>query len=132
MKKNLSLSILRVMALIVVLIGAAGSLYYVLRAGRNNNSILLVSLFVSWVLSPFIAQLLANVIFRRWSVFTRGTLYCLTILLAVGSLFGYSGALTPPGTMPAFVFLMIPLISWLLMGTVIPLAASLARRKNSV
>ena len=132
MKKNLPLGFLRMIALIVVLVGAAGSLHFVLEEGSSNDSVLLVSLFVSWVLSPFIALLLANVIFRRWAVLTRTTLYGLTIVLTIGSLIIYNGALSSPGTMPALKFLTVPLVSWLLMATVIPLAASLSRRSNSI
>lgn len=132
MKKNLPLGFLRIIALVFVLVGAAGSLHFVLEAGSSNNSVLLVFLFVSWVLAPFIALLFANVIFRRWAVITRTTLYGLTIVLTIGSLIIYSGALSLPGALPAEKFLMVPLVSWLLLAIVLPLAASLSRRSNSI
>jgi uncharacterized membrane protein len=50
------------------------------------------------------------------------------LFLTLGSLVSYSGVLSPPGTKPAFVFLVVPLISWLLMAIVIPITASLSRR----
>ena len=124
------------MALVVLLAGAGGSLGLMLYAGRNNDSVLLLVLFATWVLSPFIALVAANVVSERWPVLTRVTLYCLILFLTLGSLVSYSGALSPSGTKPAFVFLIVPLISWLLMAIVIPIAASLSRmlsrRRDSV
>ncbi len=108
-------------ALIVVLVGAAGSLGLMFNAGRNQKSILLIALFTIWVLSPFIALLVANVISKHWSILTRMTLYFLMLFITLGSLISYSGALSPPGTKPAFKFLIVPLISWLLLVTVIPI-----------
>jgi len=127
-KKNPTLSLLRTVAVIAALIGALGSLGLMLHAGRKNNSVLLIALFVIWVLSPFIALLVANAISTRWSFHTRVTLYVLMLVITVGSLVSYSGVFSPPGTKPAFVFLVVPLLSWLLMAIVIPIAASLSRR----
>jgi hypothetical protein len=108
--------------------GAAGSLGLVLYTGRNNPSALLIIIFMVWVLSPFAALLVASVLSKQWFVHTRGAIYVLMPILAIGSLVSYSGALSPPGTKPAFVFLVVPLISWLLMAIVIPIAAARARR----
>jgi hypothetical protein len=127
-KKFFTISILHTIALMAVLCGAVGSLGLMLYTGRHNDSVLLLLLFATWVLSPFIALLVANVVSKRWLVLTRVTLYCLMLVITLGSLVSYSGALSPPGTKPAFVFLAVPLISWLLMAIVIPIAASLSRR----
>jgi hypothetical protein len=126
-KKFLTLSILRTMALAVGLAGAAGSLGLTLHAGRDTPVLLLV-LFVGWVLSPFIALLIANRVSRRWSVATHATIYCLMLVVTLASLVGYSGAFNSPDTKPAFIFLVIPLISWLLMAIAIPIAELLSRR----
>lgn len=128
MKKGLPLSFLRTIALIVMLVGAVGSLGIMFYTGRNNKSVLLLLLFAIWVLSPFIALLVANMISKRWPVFTRAILYWLMLFLTIGSLVSYSGVLSPPGTKPAFVFLVFPLISWLIMVIIIPIATSLSRR----
>ena len=118
------------MALIVVLVGAAGSLGLMFNAGRNQKSILLIALFTIWVLSPFIALLVANVISKHWSILTRVTIYFLMLFITLGSLISYSGALSPPGTKPAFKFLIVPLISWLLLVTVIPITRKISRKKK--
>src|SRR6266487_3198119 len=131
-KKFFTISILRTIAVVAVLCGAVGSLGLMFNAGRNQNSILLIALFTIWVLSPFIALLVANVISKRWSILTRVILYFLMLFITLGSLVSYSGTLSPPGTKPAFKFLIVPLISWLLMVIVIPLAASLSRRQKKI
>jgi hypothetical protein len=130
-KKILTLRFLQTITLIVVLAGAVGSLFYVVNAGRNNNSVLLRTLFVIWVLSPFIAFLSANLIFKRWTVFTHVTLYCLMLLVTLGSLVSYSGAFSTPKTKPAFMFLIVPFISWLLIMIVILAVRKLSQRESN-
>ena len=130
MKQFITLSIMRTMALVVVLAGAVGSLRLVLNAGRNTPVLLLV-LFVSWVLSPIMALLVANRVSKRWSVPTCATIYCLMLVVTLGSQVGYSGAFNAPETKPAFIFLVVPLISWLLIVTVIPITRRLSRKSNN-
>jgi hypothetical protein len=125
-------SFLHAIALIIVLGGAAGSLGLMFNAGRNQRSILLIILFTGWVLSPFIGLLVANVISKRWSMSTRATLYFLILFITLGSLVCYSGAFSPPGTKPAFKFLIVPLISWLLIMVVIPIVQKISRKKNDI
>ena len=131
MKRNPALGILRITALIVVISGALGSVGFTLHTGRNNPSVLLILLFVVWVLSPFVALLVAYVISNRWPVITRVAFYSLMIVLTIGSLVSYAGLFSPSGTKPAFVFLVVPLISWLLIAIFIPIARLLSRRSNS-
>lgn len=116
-------------ALIVLLFGALASLGLVFYKGRHNASILLRLLFAIWVLSPFIGLIVARAVSKRWSAITRGILYCLMFFISMGSMVGYSGVLNSAKTKPAFVFLVIPLISWLLMAIVIPISESIYRRK---
>jgi len=130
MKKIINLRILRIIAVSIVGISAVGSLLMTLHAGQHNNSILLVGLFVSWVLSPYLALLILNAGSKHWQVLSRETLYYLMILLSIISLLSYSGILIPHGMKPAFIFLVIPLISWMLILIVLPIAANKSRRKT--
>jgi hypothetical protein len=123
------LGLLRVAAQIAVLAGAAGSLGLMLHAGRRNGSRILLVLFAIWVLSPFMALVLANVVSKRWSVLTRATLYSLTLVLALGSLAIYGGvALGPPRAKTAFVFVVVPPASFLLIAIVVPISGKLSCR----
>ena len=118
------LGFLRAAALIAVLAGAAGSVGLMLQAGRHNDSRILLVLFAIWVLSPFMALVLANVVSKRWSVLTRATLYSVTLVLSLGSLAIYGDvALGPPRAKPAFVFVVVPPASWLFIALVVPIAA---------
>jgi hypothetical protein len=120
---------LRTVAMIAVLAGASGSVGLMLRVGHRNNSRILLALFGIWVLSPFIALVWANVVSKRWSVLTRAALYSLMLVLTLGSLAAYGDvALGPPRAKPAFIFLVVPLASWLLIAIVIPVAAFLSGR----
>ena len=121
MKKLTSYNLLRITALIVLFAGAIGSLVLMFNSGRNQKSILLIVLFTGWVLSPFIGLFIADMISKRWLSKTRLTIHWLIILIALASLVFYSGALNVPGTKPAFKFLIVPLISWVLILLFVPI-----------
>jgi hypothetical protein len=121
---------LRAVARIAVVAGAVGSVGLMLRAGRSTPRFVLV-LFVFWVLSPFVALAWTNVVSQRWSVLTRATLYCVTLVVTLGSLALYSGLVKrPTGTANAFVFVVVPPASWLLVAIVLPLAALISRWRS--
>ena len=119
---------LRTVALILLAVGAVGSLYFMFNASRNQESILLITLFSGWILSPFVGLFLADKFSKRWTVNVRASFYWLMIILTIVSLVGYSGVLNTPKTKNAFVFLIIPLISWLLMTISILTARRLSRK----
>ena len=123
------LALLRAAALIAAVTGAAGSVGLMLWVGHRNPSRILLVLFAIWVLSPFMALLLANMVSKRWSVITRVTLHCVMLVLTLGSLaiYGYV-VLRPTGSKPAFVFLVVPLGSWLLIAIVVSIGALISGR----
>ena len=116
MKNIFSIKQLRIVSFLMLFLGVIGSLGLVLHTGQNNKSVLLIMLFSVWALSPFIALLAANLKSKHWSNLISITLYCLIIVLAIGSLLCYSGVISFVGTKTAFVFLVVPLISWFLIG----------------
>ncbi len=120
---------LRAAALIAVLAGAGGSAGLMLRAGRRNDSRILMVLMAIWVLSPFMAIAWANLVSKRWPVLTRVTLYSVTLVLTLASLAVYGvDALRPPRAQAAFVFVVVPPASWLLIAIVVPIAALISGR----
>src|SRR6478609_3702246 len=84
--ETVALRILRLTAIPALLLGAIGSVSLMLRAGHNNNSVLLLFLFGLWELSPFLLLILAERVAKTWSAFTRETLYGLMLAITVGSL----------------------------------------------
>ena len=119
---------LRVAALIVVLAGAGGSFGLMLRAGQRTPRLLL-AVFVIWVLSPFMALVLAHVVSKRWSVLTRATLYSVMLVVTLGSLAIYGDdALGHRRAQAAFVYVIVPPASWLLIAIVVPIAAFISGR----
>jgi hypothetical protein len=122
------LGLLRRVALIAVVAGAIGSVGLMLWVGRRNPSRLLIVLFAIWVLSPFVALLLANMASRRWSVITSATLHSLMLVLTLSSVVIYGNVVLRPRSTPAFVFIVVPLGSWLLMTIVVPIAALISGR----
>ena len=105
--------LVRSLALGVATAGALGSLAFTLQAGGNNVSVILVLLFSVWVLSPYILLIIFCVRSGNWSARARISLYVIMILISLISLLFYGGLIFFSGAKPAFVFLVIPLISWI-------------------
>ncbi len=125
--------LLRAAGPIVLAAGAAGSLGLMLYAGRHQNSRILLVLFAAWVLSPFMAAVLTNVVSQRGAVLNRATLNVTTLVIAVGSLAIYGDvAFGHTKAKIGFVFLMVPLASWLLIAVVVLIAALVPRRQTSL
>ena len=121
-------SLIRRSTFIIMLAGAVGSLGLTLRTARNSHSLILVLLFGIWVFSPFMGLAVAYILSNRWPVFTRNVLYFLAMLLTIFSLLLYGGILTPVNMRPAFIYLVLPVLSWLMLAVVIPLTVSKSRK----
>jgi hypothetical protein len=122
------LGLLRASALIVALAGAVGSVSLTLYAGhRIHAPRLLLVLFAMWVISPFVALLLASAVSKRWSLLIRTTLYSLALVLTLASLAIYSIVAFGASRPKTAIFVVVPPISWLLMA-VVPIAALISRK----
>jgi len=116
-------------ALATILADAGGSIAFMLHAGRRQQSRILMLLFGAWVLSPFIATLIASSVSSRWATGTRRTLYGLMLILAVASLAIYGEvAFEYINAKVGFVFLIVPLASWLLIAVGVGTAALISDR----
>jgi hypothetical protein len=125
-----ALRMLHSVALTAVVAGAVGSVGLMFWVGHRNPSRVLLLLFVIWDLSPFMALLLADMVSKRWSVITRATLHIVMLVIALSSLALYGDVVLRPRPQPAFIFLVVPLGSWLLMTIVVPIAALISRRRS--
>jgi len=123
------LGLLRAVALIALVVGAIGSLVFMFRAGQHTPRFLLV-LFTIWVLSPFVALLWANTLSKRWSVLTRWTLYCVMLVVTLGSLaiYGEWVDVRPPGSANAFLWVIVPPASLVFITIIVGIAALLSGR----
>jgi hypothetical protein len=126
-KKVFNINFFRTLTLAVVTISAIGSLYLMFIAGRNQKSIFLILLFTAWMLSPFVSFFLATIISKRWAASARTFLYWTMIILAGGSLIAYNGTFNTPNTKNAFVFLVVPFISWIIISIVFLISRRLRR-----
>jgi hypothetical protein len=123
---------LRTAARIALVAGAAGSLALMFHAGRRNPSIILMSAFTIWVLSPFVGLALADLRSTRWPAPIKTTLHVVTIVLALGSfvVFGVDSA-RPFSPHTAFLYLVVPPATWLIAIIAVALAAITTRRRNA-
>jgi len=108
------LDLVRSLALGIGTAGALGSLALTLQTGRHYDSVILDLLFSTWVLSPFIILIILCVLSRRWPSRARLSLYIFTMGIPVVSLLFYGRLLSFSEAMPAYVFLVIPLLSWII------------------
>jgi len=123
-----TLSIFFLASLGLLIIAALYSLGFVLEAGRNNNSLFLRALFASWVVSPFAALLLGALAAKRCLIFSGHLFQTLILVVASGSLVSYIATAGTTIFEPAFIFLLVPLVSWLLIFVVF--AIMLLKRKK--
>jgi hypothetical protein len=95
-----------------------------LRACRFNDSKVALALIAIWILSPTIALVLADVIAKRWLIFCRATVYCLMLVVALGSVIIYGiDVLVPLSPRRGFPYALVPAVSWLLIAIVLVFAA---------
>src|SRR5260370_32283054 len=80
------LALLHTAAVRAMLAGAGGSLGLMLYAGRHQNSRILLLLFAVWVLSPFVAAVMADAASKRLPILARATLNVVMLVLTLGSL----------------------------------------------
>lgn len=123
------LGVLHGVALIALVAGATGSLAFMFRAGQRTPRLLLL-LFTIWVISPFVALFWINIVSKRWSIRTRIMLYCVMLIVTLGSLAIYGELIDvrPPGSANAFLFVAVPPASLLFIMMVIPTVAFLSGR----
>jgi hypothetical protein len=129
--KGKSLRLLRAAALVALVVGAAGSLGFMFRAGQHTPRLLLI-LFTIWVLSPFVVLLWAITVSKRWSVLTRSALYYLTLIVMLGSLaiYGEWVHVKPRGSANAFLFVIIPPASLIFIAVVVSITALISGRRS--
>ena len=129
--KTSNQNILRSTALIVALFGAMGSLIFMFRAGSKQHSIILLGLFTTWVLSPYVGLFILNKMVNNWPIPARVLLYWLMIMLTLFSLIAYSGAFNMPKSKNAFIFLIFPLISWFFIVLIFFIARRISKKNRN-
>jgi len=107
-------SLLKIFAIIILFAGGVVSAWFTFDAGEGNHSVLLRSLFLIWILSPFLALIRLYSVSGHWSAIRRGLLYNLMLFVSLVSMVAYSGEWNLPALKPAFLFLVTPLLCWAL------------------
>jgi hypothetical protein len=108
---------------------AVGSLVYMFRVGGRNPSAVLVALFTGWVLSPFVGACVLTIGSKGLSAGRQVSVFFMSLVIATGAVGLYGGAITVVGTRPAFLYLMVPLVSWVLL---VLLGVVVVKRRRSL
>jgi len=121
---------LRTMARLAVAVGAIGSVALMLYIGRRNQHYWLLVMFVVWDAAPFLALGFLDFYAARWSAATRAALYIVTLTVTVVSLGAYVDVVVRPRPQPAALFLIMPVVAWLLMAAAVPMTEYLSRKQS--
>jgi len=116
-------------ARIALFAGAAGSVALMMRASARQRSILLILLFTSWVVSPFLALALANLRSATWQPSTRTALYGTMVGVTFISLSVYALQAMLPGMKAGFIYLVVPAACWLFIAIAFATTAALSQRR---
>lgn len=116
---------MRKAAIITAIVGGLLSVMLMIHTGRYNMPAVLIVLIGMWVLLPYDAMMVGNILSPRWSEATRVTLYRMTFLVTLVSVAIYaSAAFGPPRPKPAFFFVIVPPLSLALIGIALLIARS--------
>ena len=119
---------MRKIAFVILLLAAVGSLLSVLNSGSHAPALLIV-LFAGWVLSPYIALFIVNSVSTLRSAIPGNLLYKMMLLISLGSLAVYGVTLIQHRIKPATaVYLGVPLLSWIIIGTVVSITTYKKRK----
>jgi hypothetical protein len=123
--------VLRAAALCAVLAGAVGSVGFMLHAGSRSPQRLLLVIVAVWVLAPFMVLVFAEMRSKRWSALTRQALHVVMLVVSFGALAVYwNNLVRPRRSQPAFVFVLVPMVSWVVTAAVVSIAAFISRRRS--
>jgi hypothetical protein len=120
---------------VAIIVGAVGSLALLLYGGRSNTHLLITLGFIAWVLAPFALLALAERRSASWSPRVQATLRALTLIVAAASLAIYAyRAAFPPRTTGAFLFVIVPPVSVILVLVALAISSLMSRpsRKESL
>ncbi|GAC1658969.1 MAG: hypothetical protein NVS4B3_26740 [Gemmatimonadaceae bacterium] len=116
---------------VALMVGAAGSLLFVIHAGQRAPAVLRL-LFPVWVLSPFAALLVADRFAGRWGRRGRRAVDLSIFGIAVGSLLLYANdALGHRRPQAAFAYVAVPAASLLAVAITVSLATLTSRRRRN-
>ncbi|MBS1486912.1 MAG: hypothetical protein JST43_04925 [Bacteroidetes bacterium] len=107
-------NILHTVALTILEVSTIASLIFLLIAGQHQSSWLLKLLFVGWVFSSFAGLFMFERHFKQSAYKVQRRVQRLLIGVSLASLIFYSTMFLPALTKPAFIFLLTPLLSWML------------------
>jgi hypothetical protein len=115
---------------VALVVGAAGSITLMARAGARQRSIVLLGLFTGWVLSPFLALAIGNSRARLWQPATRTALYGAMIGVSFISLSIYALQAMFPEMKAGFIYLVVPAACWLLIAVALATAVAVSPRRK--
>ena len=123
------LDVLRRVALVLIVVAAIVSFGLMLRVGQYRLSVLML-FFAVWDLSPFAGLFVAGIVSKRWRILMRAALYAVMLFVAGESVVVYGRVVLKRPAQPAFAFLVVPLVSWVLLIVVLLIAHVVSTKRT--
>ena len=119
-------------ARLATILGAVGGLVSMFIVGHRQRSVLLMVLFATWVVSPFVALALVRARASAWPPPSRRITQYAAMLISIGALATYMYVIVRPlKSQPASTFLIVPFVSWVAVVVVAAFAGFTSRRGRS-
>ena len=100
-------------------------------ASRENRHYEITALFIVWVAAPFVLLWVADRASKHWPRLVNTTLSWLMLLVACVTLAAYVRRIVrPPAAQAAFVFVLVPPMSWLVIALALGIAFLIAKRSH--
>src|SRR4051812_3592057 len=134
MNTGISMRMTQTAALLVILGGACALGLLLFSAQHTQHTPLVLTVIMAgWVLAPFVALAVANALSANWPSTTQRTLHRVMVVIALGSLAVYvDDAVTHRAAKPAFVYVVVPLASYLLAAIALTIAALSGKRRSTM
>ena len=124
-------ALFRSAAAALVVIAGIMSLALQLYQARTNEHYYMTVLFALWVSSPFVAMIWLWKYSDKWITQSRLVAFLDMILISMLSMAVYiNNLLNPRMAQPAFVFVVVPAISWIFIGVMVLVAVYLTRKRG--
>src|SRR5262245_57244757 len=116
--------------LIILGVGALGSLVFLINVGRTTPKPLLLMMGL-WVLSPFVALFVGHALSKRWPASVRAALHNVMVIVTLASFAFYAlDTVRHIAGKPAAMYVLIPPVSWVFIAVVAWLAFGSDKRSR--
>jgi hypothetical protein len=96
----------------------------------EHPPIILRTLFIGWVLVPYIGMIIITNITKKRDEKSQRLIFYSLISLSLLSMIAFTGIFRPENSKPAFTWLIVPLVSWIIIAIILLISKKI--EKNNI